>query len=63
MKMKPIRLIFVLSLLCTGCRPKQSTYLQKALSELERIERAAYRTLGKSDRNITEAIDRLLHEQ
>lgn len=48
MKMKPIRFIFVLSLLCTGCRPKQSTYLQKALSELERIERVSYQQFGES---------------
>ena len=40
--MKPIYLAFTLSLLGTGCRTDQTTYLKKALSQLERIERVAY---------------------
>ena len=40
--MKPICLLFVLPLLGTGCRTEQSAYLEKALSQLERIERVAY---------------------
>lgn len=40
--MKPIYLAFMLSLLGTGCRTDQTTYLKKALSQLERIERIAY---------------------
>ena len=46
--MKPICLLFVLPLLGTGCRTEQSAYLEKALSQLERIERVAYRRSSES---------------
>lgn len=46
--MKPICILFVLPLLGTGCRTDQSAYLKKALSRLERIERAAYRENSES---------------
>lgn len=41
--MKPIYLLFALPLLGTGCRTEQSAYLKKALSQLERIQRVAYK--------------------
>ena len=38
----------LLPLLGTGCRTEQSAYLEKALSQLERIERVAYRRSSES---------------
>ena len=47
--MKRIGHLLALTLLLgTGCRTDQSAYLQKALSQLERIERVAYREISES---------------